>query len=381
MTVLCGVDTHMFTATPVELKGRVMHDFSYELRLRKCPHMGLVNLTPSGQCVHLCCYCYARGYKWSSHPEKTGEVRYYSNIASKLAQELTELSLCPPIYLSATTDVFQPIDEIVNSTLDVVKTIMQFGVSFHVVTKSSLVKRILEIPGFNHYQYFFLEMSLDTINDEKRRILSPNSSPIKDRIETLRLFASKGFYTVMRIDPVIFGFTNDKDELLQLLETAKRIGAKHIISSTTRFDAEGMKEVQSRLIKAGMEDAVGKIRENYSREYGWLKVPIKKRERFHLDMRREAEKLGLTYSVCMELDRSFDSSTISHCEGSPNSYMMMRTREGRFEPICNSDCIRSCPNPREPPCKAPKLASEYPFNPRTLRTRSSSSTQLRLATE
>ena len=371
----------MFKAKPIELKGRVIHDFTYRLHSRKCPHMGLVNLTPSGQCIHLCSYCYARGYRWSSHPEKTGEVTYYANVATKLAQELSELSLCPPLYLCATTDLFQPVNEIIASAIDVVKTIMRSGVSFHIVTKSSLVKGILEIPGFSHYPYFFLEMSIDTISDEKRRIISPNSSPIRDRIDTLRLFASEGFYTVMRIDPVIFGFTDSEDELSKLLETAKKTGAKHIISSTTRFDAEGMKEVQSRLTLSGMEDEARRIRENYTYEDGWLKVPRRKREKFHTSLRKEAEKLGLTYSVCMELDKSFDSPSINHCEGSPNSYMMIRTKEGKFEPVCNSDCIRSCPDPKEPPCGAPQLAFEYPFNLKTLKTRVSSSTQLRLSTK
>jgi DNA repair photolyase len=341
--------------------------------------MGLVNLTPSGQCVHLCAYCYARGYRWSAHPEKTGEIAYYSNVAEKLSRELSEITLCPPLYLCATTDVFQPIDEVVQSAVDVVKTILQFGVAFHIVTKSSLVRKILQISGFDRYPYFFLEMSLDTINDEKRRILSPNSSPIRDRIETLRLFASKGFYTVMRIDPIIFGYTDDRDEVLQLLETAKNVGAKHIISSTTRFDAEGMKEVRTRLTAAGMENVARRIRENYTYEGRWLKVPRKKREEFHLNLRAEAEKVGLTFAVCMELDNSFDSSSITHCEGSPNSYMMIKTNEGKFKPICNADCIRSCPNPREPPCGAPELALQYPFDVRTLQKRASS-VQLKLST-
>jgi hypothetical protein len=142
-----------------------------------------------------------------------------------------------------------------------------------------------------------------------------------------------------------------------------------------------MKQVQSRLTIAGMEKEAREVRKNYTYEDGWLKVPREKREKFHNNLRKEAERLGLTYSVCMELDKSFDSRSITHCEGAPNSHMMIRTREGKFEPICNSDCIRSCPNPREPPCGASQLAMEYPFNIKTLKIRVSSSTQLRLSTE
>jgi DNA repair photolyase len=368
----------MFKAIPLILQGKVIHDFSYRLPRRKCPHMGLVNMTPAGQCAHLCSYCYARGYRWSVHPEKTNEVRYYTNIAQKLDEELSQMNLCPPLYLSATTDVFQPIDEIIQSTLLTIKTMMQFRVAFHVVTRSKLVRKILELPGFTSYPYFFLEMSVETIDDEKRRILSPNSTPIKDRIETLRLFASKGFYTVMRIDPIIFGYSNNRDEIKQLLQEANEIGVKHIITSTTRFDTQGMQAVRDRLIQEGMNKTYQRIKESYIHEEGWLKVPRKKREEFHLNLRAETEKLGMTYSVCIELDKSFDSTSISHCEGSPNSYMMKKTEEGLLKPVCNGDCVRSCPNRKAPPCGAPQLALQYPYDTKTLQSRTKSSIQLEL---
>jgi DNA repair photolyase len=368
----------MFRVIPLTLKGKVIHDFPYGLRQRKCPHMGLVNLTPPGQCIHLCSYCYARGYKWSVHPEKTGEVKYYSNIPEKLAEELSNITLCPPLYLCATTDVFQPVDEIVQSTIETVKTIVRFGASFHIVTKSAIVKRLFEIPGFADYPYFFLQMSIETIDDEKRRILSPNSSPIKDRIETLKLFSSKGFYTVMRIDPIIFGYTDNHDEILHLLHTAKEIGVKHVITSTTRFDQKGIQAVRERLTKEGLEKTFNKVKESYAYEKGWLRVPSRRREEFHRNLRAETEKLGITYAVCMELDRSYDSPSIIHCEGSPNSYMMKRTNEGKFKPVCNADCLRSCPNQVEPPCGMPQLATQYPYDDDVLFRRTSSSTQVRL---
>jgi DNA repair photolyase len=368
----------MFKAIPMILQGKVIHDFSYRLPKRKCPHMGLVNITPAGQCTHLCSYCYARGYKWSVHPEKTNEVRYYSNIARKLEEELSQMTLCPPLYLSATTDVFQPITEIIQATLEAIKTIMRFGAAFHIVTRNKLAGRIFDIPGFTSYPYFFLEMSVETIDDEKRRILSPNSTPIRDRIETLKLFASKGFYTVMRIDPIIFGYSDNHNEIMELLQLASEAGVKHIITSTTRFDARGMLAVRDRLVEKGMDRTYQRIKESYTHEEGWLKVPRKKREEFHINLRAETEKLGMSYSVCMELDKSYDSPSISHCEGSPNSYMMMKTKEGVFKPVCNADCIRSCPNQREPPCGIPALALQYPYEMKTLLGRTKSSIQARL---
>jgi DNA repair photolyase len=365
----------MFKAIPLLLKGKVIHDFTYGLSGRKCPHMGLVNLTPAGQCIHLCSYCYARGYRWSIPPEKTNEVRFYTNIAEKLEEELSQMTLCPPLYLSATTDVFQPVDEIIQSTLETIKTMIRFGVSFHVVTKSKLARKMFEIPGFSNYPYFFLEMSVETIDDEKRKILSPNSTPIQERIETLRLFSSKGFYTVMRMDPIIFGYSNSKDEIMQLLQAANKNGVKHIIASTTRFDRQGMQAVKDNLMKEGKEKEFQRIKESYIQERGWLKVPRKKREEFHLNLREETEKLGMTFSVCLELDKSFDSASISHCEGSPNSYMMRKTKEGSFKPVCNADCVRSCPNRQAPPCGAPQLLVQYPYGFITMRGRTGSSIQ------
>jgi hypothetical protein len=182
----------------------------------------------------------------------------------------------------------------------------------------------------------------------------------------------------MRIDPVIFGYSNNKDEITQLLQAASRNGVKHIICSTTRFDRQGMQAVKDHLMKEGKEKEFQRIKESYEQERGWLKVPREKREAFHLSLRGETEKLGMSYSVCMELDKSFDSASISHCEGSPNSCMMIKTRGGSFKPVCNADCIRSCPNRKAPPCGAPKLALQYPYELRTLRNRTMSSIQTEL---
>ena len=54
-------------------------------------------------------------------------------------------------------------------------------------------------------------------------------------MDILEEFSKEGVYTILRLDPIIYGFTSDLDEINELIEWASGIGVKHVMSSTGRF--------------------------------------------------------------------------------------------------------------------------------------------------
>ncbi|MEO0135319.1 MAG: hypothetical protein ABIK59_03410, partial [candidate division WOR-3 bacterium] len=90
------------------LKGKVIHDFPYPIKTRKCPHASLVSLTNPGGCVYCCPMCYARAYPWSI----TDKIIIYKNLVEKLSSEIEKLNIAFPFYLSQVTDPLQPIEKI-----------------------------------------------------------------------------------------------------------------------------------------------------------------------------------------------------------------------------------------------------------------------------
>lgn len=119
---------------------------------------------------------------------------------------------------------------------------------------------------------------------------------------------------------------------------------------------------------------VGEVVRNYSfdsrvKENKIFRLPYSERVKFHTEIRKKVEGLGLTYAVCQELPARYDSNGILYCEGIERNHVHIK-RKGKFEPIdCIGDCIRSCPNPENPPCGEPAFLYEYPYKPHRLEKR------------
>ena len=79
-----------------------------------------INLT-SG-CAHGCVYCYTKGY--SSFPGES-TVRLYANTAEKLEAELLKKCTLPKsVYFSPSSDLFQPVPEVLEMGLRVLKILL-----------------------------------------------------------------------------------------------------------------------------------------------------------------------------------------------------------------------------------------------------------------
>ncbi len=353
-----------------ERKGKCFHDFPYPKRRRKCPHAILISGAEAGGCLFRCPICYARAYPWSRE-----EVVIYSNIVEKIEEEIKRAYRLFPFYLSQVTDPLQPIGEMRNLTKEIVLLLVKYNLSFGIVTKSAdgplwLLK---ELPALKGYPFWFLTITIEA-TPEKQAITSPKASKILDRFRTVAYFNRLKIPALVRIDPTLLGVMT-KEEIIYLLEKAKEAGSPHIIGSTGYFNkisiqrvAERLKEVNPSSLKRFF--SCYRFDPERISEYSEKKrftVPFSLRVRFHTWLRKEVERRGMTYAVCQELPKEYDSENIPSCEGVGNVYVHVKKGKGRFQPIpCSGDCLRFCPNPQNPPCGYPNFASEYPFRYQSL---------------
>lgn len=358
-----------------ELRGRVIHDFPYPPKRRKCPHRALVSLTPAGSCLHLCPMCYARAYPWSQD-----KPAFYLNTPEKLANELAKIEVCPPLYISQVTDPLQPVREIRELTAQVVEVAIRFGVPFHIITKSGdgVLWLLHRVPALREYPRWWLSLTIEA-PPEKQKLTSPKASPVWERLKAAELCAKAGLFVVVRTDPAIWGFVREEDELW-ILDHAQAAGARHIISALGHFNRLSFARLLSALHSAGFRKEAKEVRKHYvpGGEEGFFRAGVIRaqrslREEFHRFMREEAERRGMTYSACLEMGREWDSPGIPHCEAAPQGRLARKTSSGKFEllPDCFADCLRNCLNPENPPCGRPELLQEYPFRFTTLLPRPS----------
>lgn len=345
----------------------VIHDFPYEIKGRKCPHTSLVSLTNVGGCIYACPMCYARAYLWAL-PDR---IKIYKNLPEKLEKEIKNLKLAFPFYLSQITDPLQPITEIRNITYRVIKILIRYRLSFRIVTKSAEGVRelIKEIPELITYPFFFLEMTVES-TPAKQTVTSPNASRIIDRISALNFLNDLGIETIARTDPTILGLM-EREDLIYLLEQIKNTGVHHIVASTGYYNRNSMECLLSKLHSSRFRDCARKVIDYYKYNPNSKKkrfmADFEIRKRFHEWFKKEVEARGMTYAVCQELPREFDSEGIPTCEGSKRNPVQIRHQKGNFIAIeCAGDCLRFCPDLKKPPCGIPALATEYPYKIKTI---------------
>ncbi len=344
-----------------------MHDFPYQAGRRKCPHTCLVALTEAGACLFACPICYARAYPWSQNDR----IVIYENIVEKLQAELDSAQIIFPIYLSQVTDPLQPIPEIRLTTKKIVQLLIDYRLSFGIVTKSAEGPLWLlnQVPELIDYPYWFLTVTVEAV-PSKQIVTSPNASPIAHRLKTIEYFNRLGIPAIARIDPTLLGLMTESD-VLWLVKRAAGAGSKHIIASTGYFNKVSLLRVIESIKKSVWERKLKQFLQFYRvdlnkidsvEERKRFTVPLPIRQKFHIWLRNETEALGMTYAVCQELSKEFDSQGIPSCEGAKNIFVHKKDPTGQFKPInCHGDCLRNCPNPNLPPCGEKRFLTIYPY--------------------
>ncbi|MEW6555642.1 MAG: radical SAM protein [Actinomycetota bacterium] len=353
-----------------------LHDFPYRGERRKCYHKWIINVTPPGigNCRHDCLYCYARDAVYSRGQE--GGMVVYSNLARMVEKELEGLWLCPPISISNITDPCQDVPELRDVVKELVSILVEWGVSFHVITKGdpSFLSGIAGFPGGGR---FFLAVTIEG-PPEVLGLLSPGAPPYERRLDALRWASSLGLPAQVRFDPVIpplwqglygEGWTGRAADVLADCAAA---GAKHVVSSTGRFTAATLRSLME--LAKGLPGVRGPALENdyaFDRSCtssGYM-LAHGARLGFHRRMRAAAAKHGMTYTVCQELEaEEADTPGLPHCEAFPMPFSR-RVGPRRLEPVpgCTANCHVSCADLSDPPCGRPELASPQPYRPSSLK--------------
>ncbi len=360
----------------VERRSPTLHDFPYRGPGRKCYHKWILNVTPPGRphCTHSCLYCYARDAVYSRSSDSSMQV--YSNLAEVVKRELSALELCPPISISNVTDPCQAVPELRRVMLELIRVLVRWGISFHLITKGD-PSFLDPVEGFPGGGYFFLEVTIEG-PPEVLRLLSPAAPPYEKRLEALSWATSRGLPATLRLDPFIphlwrATYGADWDERLEeLLRDASLAGARHVVSSTGRFTAATRKAlaeaVATRSALEGRRLMEDYIFDRSATSSGYM-LPTAGRLKFHRLAASLSGKLGMTYAVCQELpSEAADSPGLPHCEAFPMPFSR-RTGPERFSPIegCTANCHVHCAGPGEPPCGRPELARPEPFRPSTLK--------------
>ena len=187
-------------------------------------------------CAHNCVYCDGRAEKYQVDGEFGVDVTVKINAIELLRRELDPHRKRTPFKKGfagiggGVGDSYQPVEEKYGLCKKALHVLYEKKFPVHVLTKSTLVERDIEIiKKINEQNKAILSFSFSSVDDKISSIFEPGVPPPSKRLETLARFKDEGISCGMFLMPVI-PFITDKPEYLEdSVKKAKEIGLDYIV--------------------------------------------------------------------------------------------------------------------------------------------------------
>ena len=164
-------------------------------------------------CAHACSYCYARFMtRWYHRGEKWGTFVDVKKNALKCMNKEAPRKKPGIILFSSVTDAYQPAEKKTKLTRNLLKVLTEYDFPVEILTKSSLVKRDLDLLG--KFTQSEVGMTIISMDDKVRKAFEPGASNIQDRLKALELFCDAGIPTYAFLGPLLPYISDEELESL-----------------------------------------------------------------------------------------------------------------------------------------------------------------------
>ena len=267
-----------------------------------CPFKYTVN--PYTGCSHACLYCYA-----SSYIKDAFTPRPKSNLLGNVLKDLRVIPKGSIINISSSSDPYIPLEEKKQLTRKILERIIDNYV-VEIVTKSNLVTRDISILKRGRA---VVSITITTLDEKLASIIEPGApSPLK-RIEAIKELSENNIPVVLRFDPLLPFLTDNEENIRNIVRTAAKAGAKHLVSSTYKAKIDNL----SRILSA-FPILSEKYRKIYLKDgeriHGSRYAPKKYREVILLKVKEEAKRNSLTFATCREGLQHLNDKEVT-CDG------------------------------------------------------------------
>jgi len=210
-------------------------------------------------CFHNCIYCDGRAEGYYVSGEFGEDVAVKVNAIEVLRRELDPKRRRKPLSRSyimlggGVGDSYQPVEKKYQLTRRALQLVHETGFPVHVLTKSILVTREVDIlREINGQSRAIVSFSFSSVDDRISAIVEPRVPPPSARLDALRFFKGEGIACGMFLLPVIPGVTDTPELLEEAVTKASAAGVEFII-----FGAMTLKEGRQK------DHFVEKIKDHY----------------------------------------------------------------------------------------------------------------------
>jgi DNA repair photolyase len=177
-------------------------------------------------CTHACTYCYARFMqRFHPHDEPWGEfVDVKVNAVEVLKRQLRR-ARPGSVFVSSACDGWQPVEARWRLTRRCCQLLLEHGFELHVLTKSVLALRDLDVFAGRPVQ---VGITLTTLDERLRRLWEPAAASIEERLRVTEAAHAAGLETSVMFGPLLPFLSDSPAAIDALLERAADLGIDRI---------------------------------------------------------------------------------------------------------------------------------------------------------
>jgi DNA repair photolyase len=180
-------------------------------------------------CQHQCIYCDSRSecYQIENFNQ---DVLIKANAVELLRRELAGKRVIGTIGTGSMNDPYMPLEAELRLTRGALEVIAEAGFPVHVITKSDLVLRDIDLlEEIGRKCYAAVTFTVTTADDSLSRQLEPGAPVSSRRLAALRGLSQRGLLTGVTLMPVLPFIEDTQENIRAIVSLAHASGARYIL--------------------------------------------------------------------------------------------------------------------------------------------------------
>lgn len=180
-------------------------------------------------CQHGCIYCDSRSQCYQIDDFDVIQVKV--NAIELLRKELPTKREKGTIGTGSMSDPYIPLEKERKLTRDALKVIANYNFPVHMITKSNLVVRDIDILKDINRIYAAVSFTITTCDEKVAKKIEPSAPSPSRRFQAIKALADAGVYTGITMMPILPFIEDNEENIRNIVEKAAAHGAKYIIPS------------------------------------------------------------------------------------------------------------------------------------------------------
>ncbi|MFA8344406.1 MAG: radical SAM protein [Rhodothermaceae bacterium] len=179
-------------------------------------------------CQHGCIYCDSRSecYRIEKFDE---EVVVKTNAIQLLKKEIAKKKEKGTIGLGSMNDPYMPVELELEMTKQALEVIANHRFPVHMITKSDLVLRDLDLYKRINFVYAAISFTITTADDNLAKKIEPAAPAPSKRFKAMEKIAANGIMTGITLMPLLPYIQDNVDNIVDIVKAAKDSGVSYII--------------------------------------------------------------------------------------------------------------------------------------------------------